>query len=208
MADELVFYTNPMSRARIVRWMLEEIGAPYRTEILGYGPPMKSPEYLAINPMGKVPAIRHGSQVVTEGAAILAYLGEAFPEAGLGPDAETRGAYYRWLFFAAGPLEAVMCNKLLEVTPPAEKEPNLGYGRYDTVIDTLEKAVSGNEFITGSRFTAADIFVGATLGWLLQIQSIEPRPAFVAYAERAQDRDAFRRANEIDNALIQESGGG
>ncbi len=207
MADELVFYTNPMSRARIVRWMLEEIGAPYRTEILEYGPPMKSPEYLAINPMGKVPAIRHGSQVVSKVAAILAYLGDAFPEAGLGPDAGTRGAYYRWLFFAAGPLDAVMCNKFLEVTPPADKEPMLGYGRYDTVIDTLEKAVSVQEFITGSRFTAADVLVGATLGWHLLMQSIEPRPAFVEYAERAQDRDAFRRANEIDEALTKESEG-
>ena len=158
MADELIFYTNPMSRARMVRWMLEEVGEPYRDVVLEYGPPMKSPEYLRINPMGKVPAIRHGATVVTEVAAILAYLAETFPEAGLGPDAGSRGAYYRWLFFMAGPFEAVMCNKFLEVSPPQDKEPMLGYGRHDTVIDTLEQAVSGKEFIAGNRFTAADLF--------------------------------------------------
>ena len=207
MADELVFYSNPMSRARIVRWMLEEVGAPYRTENIEYGPPMKSPEYLAINPMGKVPAIRHGAQVVTEVAACLAYLADAFPEAGLGPDAGMRGAYYRWLFFFAGPFDAVMCNKLLEVTPPADKERMLGYGRFDTVMDTLEKAVSEHEFVAGDRFTAADVFIGASLGWHLQWKTIESRPAFVAYAERAQDRDAFRRANEIDEALMNDSEG-
>ena len=208
MSDELVFYTNPMSRARIVRWMLEEIGAPYRSEVLAYGPPMKSPDYLRVNPMGKVPAIRHGSNVVTEVGAICAYLADAFPEAGLGPDAESRGAYYRWLFFLAGPFEAVMCNKFLEVTPPEEKEPMLGYGRYETVIDTLEMAVSESEYVAGKRFTAADVFIGATLGWHLHMKSIEARSAFVAYAERALDRDARRRADEIDEALGKEMGMG
>src|SRR6516162_8649199 len=113
MADELVFYTNPQSRGRIVRWMLEEIGQPYRTEILEYGTTMKAPAYLAINPMGKVPAIRHGDTVVTEGAAICAYLADAFPDAGLAPPLHDhrRGPYYRWLFFAAGPLETALVNK-------------------------------------------------------------------------------------------------
>ena len=108
MADELVFYTHPMSRGRIVRWMLEEIGQPYRTELLEYGTTMKAPAYLAVNPMGKVPAIRHGDTVVTEAAAICAYLADAFPEARLAPPPgdRRRGPYYRWLFFGAGPLEA------------------------------------------------------------------------------------------------------
>ena len=107
MTEDLVFYTSPMSRGRTVRWMLEEIGQPYRTEILDYAGSMKAPDYLAINPMGKVPALRHGSTVVTEGAAICAYLADAFPGAGLAPAANDpgRGSYYRWLFFAAGPLE-------------------------------------------------------------------------------------------------------
>jgi glutathione S-transferase len=113
MTDELVFYTNPMSRGRIVRWMLEEIGHPYRTELLDFGTTMKAPSYLSINPMGKVPTIRHGDTVVTEVAAICAYLADAFPRAGLAPPPgdRLRGPYYRWLFFAAGPVEAAVTNK-------------------------------------------------------------------------------------------------
>ena len=113
MAEELVFYTNPQSRGQIARWMLEEVGAPYRVEPVRYGDEMKSPSYRQINPMGKVPAIRHGDQVVTETAAICAYLADAFPEAGLAPPVDQRGAYYRWLFFGAGPLEAAVANKTI-----------------------------------------------------------------------------------------------
>jgi glutathione S-transferase len=110
VTDELIFYTHPMSRGRIVRWMLEEIGHPYRTELLDFGTTMKAPEYLSLNPMGKVPAIRHGDTVVTECAAICAYLADAFPQAGLAPRPgdRLRGTYYRWMFFAAGPVEAAV----------------------------------------------------------------------------------------------------
>ena len=107
MADELVFYTNPMSRGRIARWMLEEVGQPYRTVLLDFATTAKAPEYLALNPMGKVPTIVHGRTVVTECAAVCAYLADAFPEAGLAPEPARRGAYYRWMFFAAGPLGGV-----------------------------------------------------------------------------------------------------
>ena len=105
MADELVLYTNPMSRGRVARWMLEEVGQPYKTEIVDYASTMKSPAYLAINPMGKVPALRHGDVVVTETPAICAYLADAFPQARLAPPPghRLRAPYYRWLFFAAGP---------------------------------------------------------------------------------------------------------
>ncbi len=132
MTDELVFYTNPMSRGRIVRWMLEEIGQPYRTELLEYGTTMKAPAYLAINPMGKVPAIRHGDTVVTESAAICAYLADAFPQSGLAPAAgdRLRGPYYRWLFFGAGPLEAAASNKALGFVVPEGRERMIGYGQY------------------------------------------------------------------------------
>src|SRR5579863_1352119 len=113
MANDLVFYTNPMSRGRVIRWMLEEVGQPYRTEVLDYATTLKAPEYLAINPMGKVPALRHGDTVVTETAAICAYLADAFPAAGLAPPPghKLRAPYYRWLFFTAGPLEAALSNK-------------------------------------------------------------------------------------------------
>lgn len=202
MADELVFYTNPQSRGRMVRWMLEEVGAPYRTELLEYGTTMKAPEYLAINSMGKVPAIRHGDTVVTECAAICAYLADAFPDAGLAPPLDRRGDYYRWLFFAAGPLEAAVSNRSLGVEVPAEKEMTVGYGNFGAVMDALQKAVTANAYIAGDRFTAADVYVGAHIGWGMQFGSIEERPGFAEYWARVSDRDAHRRANELDDAAM------
>src|SRR5471030_1096534 len=123
MADELVFYTNPMSRGRVARWMLEEVGEPYRTELLDYETTLKAPAYLAVNPMGKVPAIRHGETVVTEAAAICAYLADAFPQAGLAPPLgdHRRGPYFRWLFFAAGPVEAATAARALGVEVKPEQ---------------------------------------------------------------------------------------
>lgn len=206
MSNELVFYTNPQSRGRITRWMLEEIGAPYRTEVLEYGTTMKSPEYLAINPMGKVPAIVHNGNVVTEGAAICAYLAGAFPEVGLAPadDAE-RANYFRWLFFTAGPIEAAVSNRNVFSEPPEEKKVMLGYGCYDDAINGLSTAVKANPFIAGMRFTAADVYVGMQIGWGMQFGTIDKRPEFVDYFARVSDRDAFRRATELDDALVQES---
>ncbi len=201
MTGDLVFYTNPMSRGRIARWMLEETGAAYRTEVLEYGPMMKSEAYLAVNPMGKVPAIRHRGTVVTEAAAICAYLADAFPEAGLAPPAGDRGAYYRWLFFAAGPLEAATTNRFLGFEPPADQRSMVGYGTFDAVMDTLERAVSGGGHVAGERFSAADVYVGSHVGWGLRMGTIEARPAFADYWSRLQGRDARRRAEEIDDAL-------
>src|SRR5919106_994499 len=144
MTDELVFYTNPISRGRIVRWMLEEVGQPYRTELLEYGTTIKAPEYLRINPMGKVPALRHGDTVVTEAAAICFYLADAFPDAGLAPAPRDRlrGPYYRWMFFAAGPLEAATTNKAFGLEVPAERKGMVGYGSLADVLAVLEAAVS------------------------------------------------------------------
>jgi glutathione S-transferase len=165
MARDLVFYTNPMSRGRIVRWMLEEIGQPYRTELLDYGTTMKAPAYLAINPMGKVPAVRHGDAVVTECAAICAYLADAFPSAGLAPavDDARRGPYLRWLFFAAGPLEAATTNQFLGAEVPEDKRGMVGYGSLGQVLDTIEAALSGTDHLLGAQFTAADLYLGAHL---------------------------------------------
>jgi glutathione S-transferase len=202
MADELVLYTNPMSRGRIARWMLEETGAPYRTETLEYGTTMKAPEYLAINPMGKVPAIRHGNTVVTECAAICAYLADAFPDAELAPPPAARGDYYRWLFFAAGPLEAATVNRALGLEAPADKQAMVGYGNFGLVMDTLEKAIADRDFIAGERFSAADVYLGSHIGWGLQFGSIEKRPGFAKYHARVTDRDAYRRANALDDAAM------
>ncbi|WP_201837602.1 glutathione S-transferase family protein [Microvirga zambiensis] len=204
MAEELVFYTNPMSRGRIVRWMLEETGCAYRTEILGFGKEMKSPGYLAVNPMGKVPAILHRGTVVTEGAAICAYLADAFPEAGLAPapgDAR-RGPYYRWMFFAAGPVEAALSNKAFGFEVPTDKQRAVGYGSVEDVMNALEYAVSQSEYIAGDRFTAADVYVGSQIGWGMMFGTLEKRPAYEAYWQRIGNRPAAIRAREIDDALV------
>ena len=198
--SDLVFYTNPQSRGRIARWMLEEVGQPYRTEVLDY-PTMKRPDYLAINPMGKVPAIRHGDTVVTEAAAICAYLADAFPQAGLAPPPAARGAYYRWLFFVAGPLEAAWTNQALGVVVPPERRRMMGYGTFEDVLTTLETAVQGRDYIAGDRFSAADVYVGSGLGFGMMFGMIAPRPAFTAYVGRLNARAAAVRARQIDDAV-------
>jgi glutathione S-transferase len=184
--------------------MLEEIGQPYRTEVLDYGTTMKAPAYLAINPMGKVPALRHGDVVVTEAAAICAYLADAFPQAGLAPPPgdRLRGPYYRWLFFAAGPVEAAVSNKAFGFVVPPEREGNIGYGSFERVMNTLEQAVSRADYLVGDKFTAADVYVGSQIGFGLMFKTVEPRPAFQQYWQRISARPAHARARELDEALI------
>ncbi|MBO9526876.1 MAG: glutathione S-transferase family protein [Sphingobium yanoikuyae] len=204
MADPVLLYTNPMSRGQIARWMLEEVGAPYEAVILDYAGGMKTADYRAINPMGKVPAIVHGGKVVTECAAICAYLADAFPAAGLAPATDDRADYYRWLFFAAGPVEAAVTNKAMGFVLPEGRERSAGYGSLDDTLDTLETAVTGRSWICGGTFTAADVYVGAQIDWGLAFGTIPSRPAFEAYAARLRERPAYKRQKEIDNALIAE----
>jgi len=203
MADELIFYTNPQSRGRVVRWMLEEVGEPYRTELLDYDSGMKRSEYLAINPMGKVPALRQGDVVVTETAAICAYLADAFPSAGLAPPVgdRLRGPYYRWLFFAAGPVEAAVSNRALGLVVPEGRERMIGYGTFEAAMNTLEAAVSRGEYLIGDRFSAADVYVGSHIGFGMQFGVIETRPAFERYVARLFARPAALRAKQIDDDL-------
>jgi len=198
----LTFYTNPQSRGRIVRWMLEEIGQPYETVVVGYGPEMKAAEYRAINPMGKVPALVQDGRVVTECAAICAWLAETFPEAGLQGD--DRASFLRWMFFAAGPLESAVTNRALEVTVPAEKTGFVGYGSFDLVVDTLEGALSGKDWLGGSAFSGVDVYVGAQVIWGLQFKTLPDRPAFAAYRDRLVARPAYGRATALDDALVEE----
>ena len=202
MVDELVLYTNPQSRGRVARWMLEEVGQPYKTEVLDYASTMKAPTYLAINPMGKVPALRHGDTIVTENAAICAYLADAFPQASLAPPAghKLRGPYYRWLFFAAGPLEAAVSNKALGFVVPPERERMIGYGTLALVLNTLEAAVSRGDYIGGDRFSAADVYVGSHIGFGMMFGTLEKRPAFAEYWQRVSNRSAYLRAKELDDA--------
>ena len=203
MTEILTFYTNPMSRGRIVRWMLEEIGEPYETVVLDYGTTMKSPDYLAVNPMGKVPAIRYGDTIVTEGAAICAFLADMFPDRGLAPPSGNpkRGPYYRWLFFASGPVEAAVTAKSLGLLAPADKKAMAGYGSFEEAIDCLEVAVRDGPYICGEQFTAADVYVGSQIGWGMMFGSIDKRPVFEDYVGRIRSRPAAIRANEIDEAL-------
>ena len=204
MADELILYTNPMSRGRIARWMLEEVGQPYKTEVLDYASTMKAPAYLAINPMGKVPALRHGDAVVTETAAICAYLADAFPQAGLAPPPghRLRAPYYRWLFFTAGPFEAASSNKALGFVVPAERERMIGYGNIGQVLKALEDAVSRSPYLAGDSFTAADLYVGSQIGFGMMFGMIEKRAAFEQYWQRLSSRPACIRAKELDDAQV------
>lgn len=199
---ELTFYTNPQSRGRIARWMLEEVGVDYDTTILAYGTTIKAPEYLAINPMGKVPAIKHGTRVVTEAAAICAYLADAFPDAGLAPDVSDRSDYYRWLFYAAGPLEQAALNQSLNWIPTPEETARVGYGTFDTVVDVLEKLVTGKQYVAGDNFSAADVYLGAQLGWGLAFGWLPKRDAFESYVAGLMERPAYKSATEKDDALV------
>jgi glutathione S-transferase len=199
MAD-LTLYTHPQSRGRIARWMLEEVGAAYDTQVLGYGDTMKAAAFLDINPMGKVPTIVHRGRVVTETAAICAYLAEEFPDAGLAPRAEERADFHRWMFFAAGPLESAITNKYLGVSTEG-KEAMAGYGSYDATVATLERAVSAHPYVAGERFTAADVYVGSHLMWGMQFGSLPKRDAFDGYLSRVSGRPAHLRATELDDAL-------
>lgn len=201
--DQVTLYTNPMSRGRIVRWALEEIGQPYQVELIDYATTIKGPAYLAINPIGKLPAIKHRGVVVTETAAICAYLADAFPDAGLAPPpaSPARGAYYRWLFFAAGPVEFAIANHSFGLEIPADKQGACGYGNYSRALDMLEYAVSQSPYLAGEHFSAADIYLGSQIGFGLRFGTIEKRPAFLAYWDRVGTRPAFARAAAIDDAL-------
>ncbi|MEM8877462.1 MAG: glutathione S-transferase family protein [Pseudomonadota bacterium] len=203
MEDELVLYTNPWSRGRIARWMMEEVGAPYRTEIVAYGPEMKGADYLAINPMGKVPALKHGDTVITEVAAICLYMADAFPDAGLAPTPSSpdRGRYYRWMLFGAGPVEQATVNHALEFKVPEDKTQMAGYGSLDLVNRVLDQHLSAHQYVAGDSFTAADVYLGSHISWGIEFGTIEKTEALAAYAEKVVSRPAAIRAKEIDDAL-------
>jgi glutathione S-transferase len=206
MAD-LVFYTHPYSRGRVARWMLEEVGEPYETLLLQYETEMKAPDYLAINPMGKVPAIRHGDTVVTENAAICAYLADAFPAARLAPPLadRRRGPYFRWLFFTAGPLEAAVTGKNMGLLASGEQKRMVGYGSFEDAVNAIEGAMPSEGFLCGERFTAADLYVASFLDFAINmIQVLSAKDVVTRYVARCTDRPAYRRAGELDNAAMQE----
>ena len=200
----LTLYTNPNSRGRIVRWLLEELNVPYDIKVLQYGDEIKAADYLALNSMGKVPAITHGKVVVTETAAICAYLADQFADRQLAPalDSAERGTYYRWLFFAAGPLEMATSAKAFNWRLDADNAQSVGCGLYQDTLNTLESALTQSLYICGQQFTAADVYVGSHIHWGLMFNTLESRPAFTEYVQRLQARKAAIRANELDDALL------
>lgn len=204
--SKLTLYTNPMSRGRIARWMLEEIGEPYEVKYLRYGEEMKGSAYTAINPMGKVPALLHGDQVVTECAAICAYLADVFPQAGLKPAEDRLGAYYRWFFFAAGPLEQAVTNKSMGFEPTPEQSGMAGYGNFQLTYDTLVSALVDVPYICGEQFTAADVYLGSQVGWGLGFGSLPPHPVLEAYRDRIYARATYQRATQLDDSAIKDYG--
>ena len=205
MAD-YTFFTQPMSRGQIARWALHEAGADYSQVLVDLAD--KPASLLAANPMGKVPAIIHhaprGDRVVTEGAAICAYLAEVNPDADLLPYDDETADYFRWLFFAAGPLESAIVSTYLGFAPKPEQEKTAGWGNYERTMATLEGHLVSRNYVCGARFTMADVYVGSQLDWGLNFGSVPPNQSFVGYVERLQARTAYKAAKAIDNALIAE----
>src|SRR6056297_159760 len=194
---EITLYTHPQSRGRIARWMLEEVGADYDVVLMDFADPAQMQELRAINPMGKVPLIRRGDEIVTETPAICAWLADAYPDAGLAPPPAERAAYYRWLFFAAGPLEAAITNQALKIELKPEQQAFVGYGHLERVLAMLESALSGGAWLAGARFSAADLYVGAQLSFGLQFGTIEQRAAFLDFVGLVVGRDAYQRAAKL-----------
>ena len=199
--SDITFYTNPQSRGQIVHWMLEELGVPYETEWIEYGEQMKSAAYFAVNPMGKVPAIKHKNAVVTEGAAICTYLAVSYPEQGLVPEVgdPKLADFYRWMHFAAGPLEMAMTTKSSGWSVTAEQGRSMGFGSYDRTMSVIELVLAEGPFICGEQFTAVDVYLGAALNFGMLFGTVEKRPAFEEYASRLQGRPAAARAVQIND---------
>ena len=198
MTDEIVFYHNPQSRARMVHVMLEEVGAPYRIVPISFEKnEHKSPEFLALNPMGKLPTITHHGVVVTETGAIIAYLADAFPKAGLAPAIgdPKRGAYFRWLFFGAGCFEPALLDKMMN-RPEVERKSALGYGSYEDVLNAMKGTLEKSPYLTGDTLTAADIYLGAQMGWAMMFGApgLKGEKVFDDYVARVTERPAFKRA--------------
>lgn len=200
MKDEMILYHNPQSRAQMARFMLEEVGAPYRTVILDFAKQEnRRPDFLAINPMGKLPTLVDRGTVVTETGAIIAHLADRFPEAGLAPAPGTpeRGAYYRWLLFTAGCFEPALLDQMMQ-RPEVERRSAVGWGSYGEVINTLKTALTPGPYLLGERFSAADVYLGAELYWamLFGAPGLKGEALFEDYVARVTDRPAFKRIVE------------
>ncbi|MFL0357108.1 glutathione S-transferase family protein [Erythrobacter sp. GH1-10] len=202
---EFTFYTVAMSRGQISRWALHEAGADYDHVVMDWD--TRPQEFRDINPMNKVPALVHhlGGKdlVVTEAAAINHYLAETHPDVGLLPEAEEMAPYFRWLFFAAGPLEQAVVGKAMGWEVPADKTGMAGFGSLELALGAIERWLKANDFVAGNRFTMADTYVGSQFIWGLRFGSIPETPTFRAYVDRLTARPAYAAANAIDARLIE-----
>ncbi|MCJ2082118.1 glutathione S-transferase family protein [Methylobacterium sp. J-090] len=202
MASEITLYHSPNTRSTGVRILLEELGAPHRLNVLN----MKAGEhrvaaYLAINPMGKVPALTHGEALVTEQAAIYLYLADLFPGTGLAPalDDPLRGPYLRWMVYYGSSFEPAVIDRALqrEAGPRAMS----AYGDFDTVMATLLGALAKGPYLLGERFTAADVLWGTALGWTTSFKLVPEEPVIRAYIDRVNGRPAAIKVAAEDAAL-------
>jgi glutathione S-transferase len=199
---DIVFHHAPRSRSIIVQRMLEELGQPYRLHLLDLQKDEhKQPGYLAVNPMGKVPAITHKGVAITEAAAICTFLADAYPDAGLAVPAgdPQRGPYLKWLFFGPSCLEPAIVDRLLK--RPDGPPGSLGYGSFDATLDVVAAAISGDGWLMGERFTAADVVIGSDLIWGMAVKMVPALPDVVAYAQRLQARPALQRVYARDAEL-------
>ena len=201
----LTYYTNPQSRGQIAHWMLEEVGEPYETRVVSYDD-VGGEQYRRVNPMGKIPALVDDGQVVTECAAIVAYLADRFADAGLAPRAAERADYHRWLFFAAGPVEQAVVSKAVGWTIPPGRERMLGFGDFERPLAVLSAHLAARDYVCGARFTAADVYVGSQVDWGLQFGSIASTAPFESYAARLRERPAYRRTKQLNADLPQAAG--
>jgi glutathione S-transferase len=200
----LTLYHAAPSRSSIAHWMLEEVGQPYDLHVLSLKDgDNRKPAYLAVNPMGKVPALKHGETVITEAAAICCYLADAFPQAGLAvPIGDPRrGTYLKWLFFGPSCIEPAVTDQAFK-RAEAPPRSTLGYGDYDTVMDVLAGAVRKGPYLMGEQFTAADVVIGSGLRWGMAFKLIPERPEFTAYTARLAARPALKRAQAKDAELM------
>jgi glutathione S-transferase len=201
--SSLTLYHAVPSRSSIAHWMLEEVGQPYDLHVLGLKDgDHRKPAYLAINPMGKVPALKHGDTVITEAAAICCYLADVFPQAGLAvPIGDPRrGPYLKWLFFGPSCIEPTITDKAFKRAEPPPRGA-LGHGDYDTVMDVLADGVRKGPYLMGEQFTAADVVIGSGLRWGMAFKLIPERPEFTAYTARLAARPALKRAQAKDAEL-------
>ena len=202
MANLTLYHVAP-SRSSVVLWMLEELGEPYDLNVMSFKTgETRSADYLRINPMGKVPALKHGDTVITEGAAICTYLADAFPQAKLNVPIgdRRRGPYLKWLFFGPSCLETAMIDRSFPRTAEPPRAA-LGYGDHESVINVLTEAVRGGPYLLGEQFTAADVVIGSGIRWGMFFKGVPERPEFVAYAQRLGERPAAKRATAKDQEL-------